>query len=254
MAQAAGPLLEARDLRKSFGAVKAVRGASFDIGAAEVVAFVGDNGAGKSTVVKMLAGAYRPDGGEIALAGRAFRPHDPEDARRQGIETLYQDLALANDVDAPGNIFLGHELTTRKLGVIPWLDRAGMRERARELLARIRIELPSLDQPVRLMSGGQRQATAIARILRSEAARLIIMDEPTAALGVQEQRKVLDLIATLNGQGLSIIVVSHNLDHVFSVAHRVVVMRGGTVAGVVRTADAGRKDVVNLIVGAEDTP
>ncbi|MEQ8968346.1 MAG: ATP-binding cassette domain-containing protein [Azospirillaceae bacterium] len=253
MAQSAAPLLEARALRKSFGAVKAVREATFDIGAAEVVAFVGDNGAGKSTVIKMLSGAHRPDDGEISFAGQSFHPRDPEDARRLGIETLYQDLALANDIDAPGNIFLGHELTTRKAGFIPWLDKARMRERARELLARIRIELPSLDQPVRLMSGGQRQAAAIARILRSEATRLIIMDEPTAALGVQETRKVLDLIGSLNEEGLSVIVVMHNLEQVFAVAHRVVVMRGGTVVGTVQTDEVTPKDVVNLIVGAEES-
>jgi simple sugar transport system ATP-binding protein len=253
MAETAEPLLAARSLRKSFGAVKAVREASFEIGTGEVVAFVGDNGAGKSTVIKMLAGAYRPDDGEMVFAGRPFAPHDPEEARRQGIETLYQDLALANDIDAPGNIFLGHEPMTRKFGILPWLDQATMREKAEELLARIRIALPTLDRPVRLMSGGQRQAVAIARILRSDAARLIIMDEPTAALGVQEQRKVLDLIGDLNAQGLAVIVVSHNLEHVFSVAQRVIVMRNGAIAGVVRTEDVNRKDVVNLIVGAEDS-
>lgn len=243
------PLLQVEGLRKSFGGVHAVENVDFAIDAGEVVALVGDNGAGKSTVVKMIAGAYARDAGQIRWQGREVDPRTPEDAKAIGIETMYQDLALVPDLDPGGNIFLGREPSRRVLGFLPMLDRAEMRRRSEELLQRIRISLPSLQVPVRQLSGGQRQATAIARFLLSERARLIIMDEPTAAMGVQEQRKVLDLIAQLRDQGIAVLVISHNLDHVFSVADRILVLRGGRVAGMVRRDEADKATIVGLIVG-----
>ena len=242
-------LLSVRNLRKSFGGVHAVKGVDFDIQQGEVVAIVGDNGAGKSTVVKMISGAYGRDDGQIVWRGQPVTINSPDDARTLGIETMYQDLALVTDVDAAGNIFLGREPMRRWLGIVPILDRAAMRAQSAELLRRVKIELPSLDTPVRQLSGGQRQATAIARFLLSEAASLIIMDEPTAALGVQEQHKVLELMQSLADHGIAILVISHNLEHVFSVAQRIIVLRGGQVAGIVRTDEVERQDVVALIMG-----
>ena len=243
-----GPLLRASNLRKSFGAIRAVRDVSFDVMPAEVIAIVGDNGAGKSTVAKIVAGSCPRDGGEMAWNGSPYDPREPDDAREIGIETMYQDLALVDDLDAAGNVFLNREPNRRVLGFLPLLDHLRMRERAAELLRRVRIELPSHGQPVRLLSGGQRQATAIGRILLSDRAQLIIMDEPTAALGVKEQQKVLDLIRQIREQGIAVAVISHNLDHVFSVSNRIVVLRGGAVAGVVATAEVEKADVVRLIM------
>lgn len=249
MTEAAQALLEVKDLHKAFGGVHAVEGASFTINEGEAVAIVGDNGAGKSTLVKMISGAYRRDSGAILWNGREVKLNSTEDAQELGIATMYQDLALIPDLDAAGNIFLGKEPMKRALGFIPFLDRAEMRSTSRRLLDRIKINLPSLDRPVRLLSGGQRQATAIARFLLSEKARLIIMDEPTAALGVQEQRKVLELIRTLTEEGMTILVISHNLEHVFSVCDRIIVVRAGRIAGTVKTREVDRQDVLSLIMG-----
>jgi ABC-type sugar transport system ATPase subunit len=243
------PLLEVIDLKKSFGGVQAVRGVSFSLNAGEVVALVGDNGAGKSTTIKMVSGAIRRDHGTIRWEGRDIDISSPDDARSIGIETMYQDLALVPDLDVAANVFLGREPMKRLLGVLPVLDREGMRTRARALLDRVNIRILSLDQPVRSLSGGQRQATAIARFLLNERPKLIIMDEPTAALGVQEQRKVLDLIRTLKGQGITILVISHNLEHVFEVCERIIVLRAGQVEGIVRTSEVDKQAVVSLVMG-----
>ena len=248
MPENAPALLRVSHLRKNFGAIQAVKDVSFDIGPAETVAIVGDNGAGKSTVAKLISGACRRDGGEMRWNGALYDPADPDDARRAGIETMYQDLALVHDLDAAGNIFLGREPVRRVLGLLPLLDHRQMRARSVDLLRKVRIELPSCDRPVRQLSGGQRQATAIGRMLLSERARLVIMDEPTAALGVREQRKVLDLIRGLNEHGMAVAIISHNLEHVFTVSRRVIVLRGGTVAGVVATAEVEKQDVVSLIM------
>ncbi len=243
------PLLSLRGLKKSFGGIHAVRDVSFDVDRGEAVALVGDNGAGKSTVVKMISGALARDGGEILFDGKQVEIASPEDARALGIETMYQDLALVPDLDVAGNVFLGCEPLRRSFGILPVLDRPSMRKRSRELLDRVNIDIPSLDAAVRQLSGGQRQATAIARFLLNESGRLIIMDEPTAALGVQEQRKVLELIDALKRQGVTLLIVSHNLDHVFDVCERVVVLRVGRVSGTVLTSEADKGDVVHLIVG-----
>ena len=246
----ATPLLSTLGLKKSFGGVHAVRDVGFDVSAGEAVALVGDNGAGKSTVVKMISGALPRDAGEIRWQGRPVTIDYPDDARALGIETMYQDLALVPDLDVAGNIFLGCEPRKRVLGLLPILDRGAMRREARGLLDRVNIDMPSLDAAVRRLSGGQRQATAIARFLLNDSGQLIIMDEPTAALGVKEQRRVLELIASLKAQGVAVLIVSHNLDHVFDVCERIIVLRVGRVAGTVRTAEAGKGDVVQLIMGA----
>jgi ABC-type sugar transport system ATPase subunit len=236
-------------IRKSFGGVQAVRGVSFSLNAGEVVALVGDNGAGKSTTIKMVSGAIRRDHGTIRWEGRDIDISSPDDARSIGIETMYQDLALVPDLDVAANVFLGREPMKRLLGVLPVLDREGMRIRARALLDRVNIRILSLDQPVRSLSGRQRQATAIARFLLNERPKLIIMDEPTAALGVQEQRKVLDLIRTLKGQGITILVISHNLEHVFEVCERIIVLRAGQVEAIVQTSEVDKQAVVSLVMG-----
>ena len=246
---ASTPLLEVRGLTKSFGGVHAVRNVSFGVAQGEAVALVGDNGAGKSTVVKMISGALGRDGGDIVWDGRPVDIDHPDDARALGIETMYQDLALVPDLDVAGNIFLGCEPMKRLFGVIPLLDRPAMRARSRALLDRVNIDMPSMDAVVRLLSGGQRQATAIARFLLNESGQLIIMDEPTAALGVKEQGRVLELIASLKAQGVAVLIVSHNLDHVFDVCDRVIVLRIGRVSGHVLTAEAEKGDVVRLILG-----
>jgi ABC-type sugar transport system ATPase subunit len=162
---------------------------------------------------------------------------------------MYQDLALAPDLDAAGNVFFGRELTTRFLGVLPILDRPAMRKQADTLLERVNIRIPSLDQPVRTLSGGQRQAIAIARFLLNRNAKLIIMDEPTAALGLQEQRKVLDLIRSLKAQGITVLVISHNLEHVFDVCERIIVVRAGRIEGTVQTSTSDRRMVVSMVMG-----
>jgi ABC-type sugar transport system ATPase subunit len=247
-------MLGARGLSKHYGGLRAVNEASLDLHAGEIVALVGDNGAGKSTFIKMLSGVVVPDAGRIQLRGREVRFATPAQARAAGIETLHQNLGLVDVFDVAENIFLGRELVHRRLGLIPVLDKAAMRKRTQELLHRIGAKLPSIDRPVRAMSGGQRQAVAIARLLLNEV-HLLIMDEPMAALGVDEGRKVLDLIVELRARGLAVLIISHNLEHVFSVADRICVMKNGNVVGVVRTADADHDRIVRMIVsGSAATP
>jgi ABC-type sugar transport system ATPase subunit len=240
-------LLSARELCKSYGGLRAVNRASLDLHPGEVVALVGDNGAGKSTFVKMLSGVVAPDSGTLSLKGREVRFASPAQAREAGIETLHQSLALVDVFNVPENIFLGRELISRRLGIVPMLDKATMRKRTIDLLQRIGANLPSIDRPVRAMSGGQRQAVAIARLLLNEV-HLLIMDEPMAALGVDEGRKVLDLIVELRTRGFSVLIISHNLEHVFSIADRICVMKNGNVVGVVTTAEASHDAVVRMIV------
>ncbi len=253
-ASARDVLFSARDLSKSYGGLRAVNGVSLDLYPAEVVALVGDNGAGKSTFVKMLSGVITPDSGTLALHGQPLRLHSPAHARKAGIETLHQSLALVDVFNVPENIFLGRELTTRRFGVVPMLDKAAMRQRTLDLLQRIGANLPAIDRPVRSMSGGQRQAVAIARLLLNEV-HLLIMDEPMAALGVDEGRKVLELIVELRTRGLTVLIISHNLEHVFSIADRICVMKNGNIVGVVATAGASHDQIVRMIVsGSATTP
>lgn len=246
------PLLEVRNLHKHFGGVHAAKGVSFELKSGEIVAIVGDNGAGKSTVIKMISGAYKRDEGEILWRGNPVAINSPDDARKIGIETMYQELALVGDLTPAGNVFLGQEKMRRLLGIIPILDRRKMTQETERLLARVRISLPDLDKPVRQLSGGQRQATALARFLLNDQAQLIIMDEPTASLGVQETQKVIELIRQLKIEGITVLIISHNLEHVFSLADRIIVLRGGRVAGVRDTANTSKQQIVSLIMGAED--
>jgi ABC-type sugar transport system ATPase subunit len=297
------PLLRAVNLTKRFGGLTAVDNVSFDIRPGEVVGLVGDNGAGKSTFIKMISGVYQPDGGEIYFEGKKVNFVVPRDARDMGIETIYQDLALAENLDVGSNIFLGREIKRRSISerltqliisvlfalplavlaawggfhfykilglvvggllglasgaVIGWLfgsitqllDRRKMMAESAKALKRLDIVIHSLTQQVRNLSGGQRQSVAIARSIYWNA-RVMIMDEPTAALGVSEQRKVLTLVRTLAGQGVPVIIISHNMQDVFAVADRIVILRRGKKVGEEIAANTTPDKIVSLMVGAE---
>src|SRR6266700_1514201 len=246
------PILQVKDLYKHFGGLVAVDHVSLDIYLGEVVGLLGDNGAGKSTLIKMISGAYKPDGGQILLNGEAVSFSTPLEARRRGIETIYQDLALCDNLDASANIFLGRERMRHQLGIFRVLDRPYMLRESRQVLDQLDIRIPELRSPIRQLSGGQRQAVSIARAVYWNA-RLMIMDEPTAALGVPEQLKVLELIRTLRSQGVPVILISHNMQDVFAVADRVIVMRRGNKAGERKISETSENEVVGLMVGAEYT-
>jgi ABC-type sugar transport system ATPase subunit len=243
------PLLELRGLEKSFGGVHALQGASLDIAAGQTVALVGDNGAGKSTLVKAIAGIQPPDSGTIRLRGREVTIASPRDAGQLGIEIVYQDLALANSLDVAGNVFLGDEPLKMRMGWFSIPDTRRMDAETAETLERLRIRIPNPHRPVANLSGGQRQAVAIGRSIRKGARELLVLDEPTAALGVEEVRKVLGLIGTLKDEGQTMLIVSHDLEHVFAVSDVIAVMRQGSVVATVRTGDVTKTDVVGLIVG-----
>ena len=243
------PLIELRELGKSFGGVHALQGASLSIAEGQTVALVGDNGAGKSTLVKAIAGIQPADTGTIRLRGRDVTIASPKEAGALGIEIVYQDLALANSLDVAGNVFLGDEPLRLKLGWFSVPDTRRMDAETAETLERLRIRIPSPHRPVENLSGGQRQAVAIGRSIRKGAVELLVLDEPTAALGVEEVRKVLGLIGTLRENGQSMLIVSHDLEHVFMVSDVIAVMRQGSVVATVRTRDVTKTDVVGLIVG-----
>jgi simple sugar transport system ATP-binding protein len=246
------PILQVKELYKRFGGLVAVDHVSLDIYPGEVVGLLGDNGAGKSTLIKMISGAYKPDGGQIFLNGEAISFSTPLEARRRGIETIYQDLALCENLDASANIFLGREKMRHQLGIFRVLDRPYMLRESRQVLDQLDIRIPELRNPIRQLSGGQRQAVSIARAVYWNA-HLMIMDEPTAALGVPEQLKVLELIRTLRNQGVPVILISHNMQDVFAVADRVIVMRRGSKAGERKISETNQNEVVGLMVGAEYT-
>jgi len=243
------PVLRATGLVKRFGGLMAVNDVNMEIYPGEVVALAGDNGAGKSTLIKMISGVYRPDGGHIYLDNQEITMASPLAARGLGIETIYQDLALCENLDATVNIFLGREPTKRLLGIFKQVDRAHMLAESNKVLERLDIKIPNLRRPIRQMSGGQRQAVAIARAVYWNA-RLVIMDEPTAALGVPEQRKVHELIKTLKTQNVPVILISHNLQDIFAVADRIIVMRRGQKVGDVRAAEVTDDEIVSLMVGS----
>jgi simple sugar transport system ATP-binding protein len=245
------PFLELRGISKRFDAVQALLGVDLTVEAREVLALVGDNGAGKSTLIKIISGVHPPDGGEIWLDGRRVHIDSPEVAKGLGIETVYQDLALFEHADVSANLFAGREMTRRFLGILPILDRGRMRNFARETLARLRIQIPGIDRSMKLLSGGQRQSVAIGRAI-AFGTKLVIMDEPTAALGAVESAKALDLVRGLKARGVTVIVVSHNLQHVFSVADRIAVLRRGQMVGIVRPSETSGEVVVRMIVGADE--
>ena len=250
---AASPaLLEARGLTKHYGSIRATHDVDLSIGHGEVVAVVGDNGAGKSTLIKMLSGAVAPDAGEITVEGQPRHFSGPNDARAAGIETLYQDLALLPNLDATTNLFLGRErVEAGLLRPFGFLQRRRMREEAAHHLADLHIEIPKIwGSPVEALSGGQRQTVAIARAL-VWASKLLIMDEPTAALGVAQSQAVLDLVRRVRERGTSVIVISHILPHVIELADRVVVMRHGEKVADLPAEGLGQDRLIELIIGYE---
>jgi fructose transport system ATP-binding protein len=247
----AAPVLSARGLVKRYGHVTALDGADFELLPGEVLAVIGDNGAGKSTLIKALTGAIQPDEGEIRLDGRPVHFRSPLDARRQGIETVYQDLAVAPALDIASNLFLGRELRRRgPLGtVLRMLDKPGMRAQAARQMAELKIGLRSLTQPVESLSGGQRQGVSVARAA-AWAQHVVIMDEPTAALGVKESGQVLDLIRRVRDRGLPVVLISHNMPQVFEIADRIHVQRLGRRVAVIRPAEHSMAEVVAIMTGA----
>ena len=240
-------LVEMRQITKTFGPVVALRGVDFAVRAGEVAGLVGDNGAGKSTLMKILTGVYQPDGGEIWFDDRRVHFTSPLDSRHAGIEMVYQDLGLAENLTPIANIFLGREITRRRAG-LRLLDEAQMARVARERIEGLQIRLPSLSLPVERLSGGQRQSVAIARATAFQA-KLVIMDEPAASLAVSEAAKVLGLIKRLREHGVAVILISHRLQDVLDVADRIVVLNRGAKAGDLRREEATMEGVVGLIVG-----
>ena len=246
-------VLEARALRKRFGQIVALDGADFEVRAGEIMAIIGDNGAGKSTLIKMLSGALAPDEGEIRLDGEVVRMRNPLHARRLGIETVYQDLALASAMSIAENVFLGREL--RRSGIsgrwLRLLDHDRMRREAAAHLMALDFAVRSMSQPLETLSGGQRQGVAIARSA-AFAQHVVILDEPTAALGVRESGHVLDLIRRTRDRGLSVVLISHNMPTVFAVADRIHVQRLGKRVAILDPARATMSDAVALMTGAAD--
>ncbi len=239
----ATPLVELRNICIAFGGIKAVDDVSVDLHAGEVVGLLGHNGAGKSTLIKCLSGAYRMDSGEIRIDGKPVEINNPRDARALNIECIYQTLALADNLDAVANVFLGRE---KVRGVV--LDEDFMELEARKTLDRLKVKIPSLRLPVAQMSGGQRQTVAIGRAIYFKA-RCLIMDEPTAALGPEETAKVGELIKALKAEGVGIFLISHDLHDVFDLADRLTVMKNGRVVGTVYTQDVSHDDVLGMIIG-----
>ncbi len=246
------PLLSVRNLTKRFGGLVAVNQVSMDVHPGEVVGLVGDNGAGKSTLIKMISGVYQPNEGEIYFDGKLVHITNPSQARDMGIETIYQDLALAGNLDMSANIFLGRERKKRYLGgIIRVLDEKFMLQESQKLLQTLDVHIPSVKARIDYLSGGQRQAVAIARALYWDA-RLMIMDEPTNNLGVTEQAKVLDLIRRLRDQGVPVIVISHTIRDIFAVSDRIVVLHRGRKVADKRTQDTSTEEIIQYIMGARD--
>ncbi|MFC7218376.1 ATP-binding cassette domain-containing protein [Streptomyces polyrhachis] len=242
----ATPVLALRGVSKRFGAVQALTDVELEVHAGEVVALVGDNGAGKSTLVKTIAGVHPIDDGEIEWGGESVRIDKPHDAQDLGIATVYQDLALCDNLDVVGNLFLGRELRSR--GV---LDEVEMERRSRELLTTLSIRIPSVRIPIASLSGGQRQTVAIARSLLGEP-KLVILDEPTAALGVEQTAQVLDLVERLRERGLAVILISHNMADVKAVADKVAVLRLGRNNGVFEVRTTSQEEIISAITGATE--
>jgi simple sugar transport system ATP-binding protein len=240
-------LLEARGLVKHYGNVQALDGANFAAGEGEVTALIGDNGAGKSTLVKALSGALRADSGQILVAGRPVSLNNPLDARRHGIETVYQDLALAPDLDAAANLHLGREIYWFK--PLRILNKPAMRRNAVRAFADLGVELKDVSAPVVTLSGGQRQSVAVARAV-AYASKIIFMDEPTAALGVVQRERVLDNIRRVRDRGIAVVLISHNMPEVLAVADRVEVLRTGRRVARFRAADATVEQLVGAMTGA----
>jgi len=240
------PLIEMRDISIAFGGIKAVDHASIDLHPAEVVGLLGHNGAGKSTLIKVLSGAYKRDAGQIFINGAEVSINNPRDAKGLGIETIYQTLALADNVDAAANLYLGRELKT-SFGT---LDDVAMEAQARKVMGRLNPNFRRFKEPVSKLSGGQRQSVAIARAIHFNA-RILIMDEPTAALGPQETAQVGELIKQLKAEGIGIFLISHDLHDVFDLADRLVVMKNGRVVGTANVKDVTKDEVLGMIIAGK---
>jgi len=243
------PILKVRGVSKFFSGLTALNQVDFEVSAGEVVALLGDNGAGKSTLIKCISGVYRADHGKILFNGEDITTRSPAHIRELGIETIYQDLALAENLDVGANVFLGKEPLKRLFGFLPVTNDSYMRDEAAAVLDRLDIHIPSLKRKLVNMSGGQRQAVAIARAMYWNA-QLVIMDEPTAALGVPEQRKVLSLIGTLREQNIPVILISHTMPDVMAVADRIVVMRRGKIAANLMRSEATEELIVRHMIGS----
>lgn len=242
----AAAYIQGRGLSKSFGHVRALQDVDIDIYEGEILAICGDNGAGKSTLTKILSGVHEPDRGDLEVKGQKVRIANPQAARALGVATVFQNLALVDVRDIASNLFLGREPTRWRF----FIDRRKMLDDARQVLSDLRINIPNLSAEVGQLSGGQRQSIAIGRAI-SQDGRIIIMDEPTAALGVKESRKVLDLILNLKATGVGVVVISHNMRHVFSVADRIAVLRHGHLVGTRLKSETTPDEIVKMIVGVE---
>ena len=240
------PLIEMRDISIAFGGIKAVDHASIELHPGEVVGLLGHNGAGKSTLIKVLSGAYKRDAGQIMINGEEVTINNPRDAKALGIETIYQTLALADNVDAAANLYLGREMRTR----FGTLDDAAMESETRKVMHRLNPNFRRFKEPVMKLSGGQRQSVAIARAIHFNA-RILIMDEPTAALGPQETAQVGELIKQLKADGIGIFLISHDLHDVFDLADRLTVMKNGKVVGSARTSDVTQDEVLGMIIAGK---
>ena len=243
MSDEAAPLVQMSGIDKSFGGLRALADVSVDLFPGEVVGIVGHNGAGKSTLIKILSGALRRDSGEISIEGTVADINNPRDARALGIETIYQTLALADNLDASANIFLGREILTKART----LNEEAMASEIQGVLERLQIKIPSIREPVINLSGGQRQAVAIGRAIYFNA-KILIMDEPTAALGPQETRMVGDLIKRLKSEGIGIFLISHDIHDVFDLSDRITVLNGGKVVDTVRTQNVTKDQVLGMII------
>jgi D-xylose transport system ATP-binding protein len=241
------PLLELRDIRKNYGAIEALKGITFTIGKGEVVALLGDNGAGKSTLVKIISGGLEATSGKMLFEGREWQAKSPSEAKAAGIETVYQDLSLATNVDVVGNFFMGREITRKILGV-PVLDEKAMEAVVAKAMASAGTRIPSLRTKVEHLSGGQRQAIELNRFVHW-GGKLVLLDEPFAALGVEQTRRGLDMIRAVANQGIGVVIITHIMQQAFQVADRIVVIRQGVVAGDVERSKTSPDAVVNMITG-----
>ena len=241
------PLLVLDDIKKNYGAIEALKGISFSIGKGEVVALLGDNGAGKSTLVKIIAGGLEPTSGKMLFEGRDFLARSPSEAKAAGIETVYQDLSLATNVDVVANFFMGREITKKVLG-IPVLDEKAMEAVVAKAMASAGTKIPSLRTNVEHLSGGQRQAIELNRFVHW-GGKLVLLDEPFAALGVEQTRRGLEMIRQVANQGIGVVIITHIMQQAFQVADRIVVIRQGVVAGDVARNKTSPDAVINMITG-----
>lgn len=247
------PILEVKGVSKSFGAVQALEDVDFEVYSGEVVGLVGDNGAGKSTLVKVVSGVHRPDAGQIFFQGRPVMINSPRDSTDLGIETVYQDLALCDNLDVVANLFIGRERAKGTiLGVkgLRWLDETAMEKRALDLLERLNIPIPSVRKVIATMSGGQRQSVAVTRAVMGDCS-LVMLDEPTAALGVEQTERVMELVQNLKKRNLGVVVISHNMQDIFDITDRIIVLRLGKRVATFETESTRPEQVVAAITGAD---